>query len=363
MPDARRIPPELYAAVAQLRQAGARVDILKQFNRGKPDLLVGKAGRTTLIYVDRSEVDASRKEMSTEVERFIAWWNLGLDRLAPAVKFCSTIEEAIEFANSSYVPPTDPDPDPPPPPPPVDTFSNAFYWHLTGEWDSLYLTGGTSRLVVTEGEDNANSRAPTVLFNHIVLPTDTPRRTEVGCVTTAKTFAEGEESLLQTEITFPADFPSVPTTQYIGVLRFSAFTNGLPPIELLVKKRPDNTEHVYLRHLGPEHDLASESTLDAAGGYIWSTPLLRTASVTQPNTLKIALKVKWSTNPLNGWIEVYKDYNFTTPAMARFAGKTLTDTSGTVRCYVRQGINAHPSFASAIRVAYAWTNWQITRPA
>lgn len=353
-----QIDPRLIEIRDALRsEPGVRAFIVNQFDRGRPDLLVGKNQRTSLITVARNFSSADNLP-PLERERFLSHWNSNL--AIGAARYCVTPAQSLEFANTSFTEPPDDPPDVPPPP--ADPFENAFAWHYSGQFDT-FLRSGANSIIFSEAPDNVNSRVPTVLANHIVLPTDTPRRCEVAAlIGTAKTFQEDDETTLSIEIFFPQDLPTFPQNQYIQILRFSASTNGFPPIELIIRRKTDNTEHVYLRHLGTDHDLLGQTTLDLTGGYIWSTPLVRSAGNSTPNYLILTFKIYWHTNPANGWIELYRNYNLTTPLFTRFYGKTLTDTSGTVRCYFRQGINAHSSFASPIRVGYANTNWLTKRP-
>jgi hypothetical protein len=358
---AKQIDPKVYEAISLLRaNPGTRVKALKLYDRDAPHLLVSKGTRVSLIRVNLEDSDISRPQLSIGSERWDAWYNLGLP--VSAVKFCNTPAEAVEFANSNYVPPVvsplPPTVLPPTTAPPVGPFNNAFSWVMTGQFDTIHQTATAQRIVISEAENVSQSRRPALLLDHSVLNTDSPRRTEISAVADGVNFKEGATTTGGFEVQFPSDFPVISASHYVGIFRFSANVNGFPPIEFLVKKRADNTEWVYLRHLGTTHDLASETTLDAAGGYIYSTPLLRKVSDTVPNWMIFNFKIHWSDNASLGWIELYRDYDYSTPAMARFTGKTLTDTSGTVRCYARQGINAHSSLPTNVRVTYSNANWE-----
>jgi hypothetical protein len=277
----------------------------------------------------------------------------------------NTPAEAVAAANFVYDPPSSNYPavvlPPNAPTGPADAFQNAFKHNLYGSWTTVTPTSPGDRITISEAQEG-NPSVSSGIVNIRVKNGDSPGRTEVWNQESTNLLQDNDTADLNFEVSFPSDFPAVPTTRYVGVARLSAFTNGLPPLEVLVKANGSGVDTVWLRENGSEHDLASQSTLDAAGGYLWSTPLVRSVGYPNLNWLKLTIRVKFSTNPAVGWIELYQNYNMSTPVMARTFKKTLSDTTGTVRDYFRTGINRHSNITGDMRVMFNNVWCRIVRP-
>jgi hypothetical protein len=363
------IHPRVYVFRDALREAGARVFLLQAFDRDSPQIIGAKrTGRLGAIYVP---LENDSDLLPPGQERYLRWLNDGPAPAAGrhAAKVCRFPADSVAYLNEPE--PTNSDeeeeeepPPPPPPPPPTDPWQNAFRWSLTGEADNR-VSADPNRVVFSEAtiftataDGPGVGARPAIHQNFYVDTGDAAGRNEHMLTgTESKLFRENDESDIQFIVMFPNDgtFPIVSTNHYVQFFRILASVNGFPPIEFLVKNNASNQERVWLRHLGTDHDVALQSTLDVAGGYIWSEPLVRNIYH------RFMLRVHWSDDPAEGWMELYKN-EATVPVMARVYGKTLTDTSGTVRCYPAWGVRRHTAITGRTRVVLLNTQWEITRP-
>lgn len=360
--------PRVLAMRDAMRTAGIRTKLTQEFERGGPDLLVGKDGQNKpLLWVSRGEIAAGRPQVPPEIERYIRWWNDSSSPKVPIGIQVATPAQAVAAANLEVDPaeglPTVVVAPPPGPSVPIpDAFTGSFKHNAYGEWNN-YARAADDRITLSEVlEGNGGQNPQSAIVNFLVKNGDANGRCEAWCALEPKIFRANDVVDIEFWVSFPPDYPVYPTNRQVHFVRLSAFTNGLPPLEFMTKMDGAGVQKVWLRSLGSDHDLLGQSTLDVAGGYLWSTPLVRAVSYANMNWLKLMLRVKFSTDPAVGWLELYKDYNYTTPIMARVAAKTMTDTSGTVRDYLRIGINRHTSITGDTLIRFANVRYTITRP-
>jgi hypothetical protein len=362
------INPQVLAVEDALRKSGIRTFLTQRYQRGGPKFLVGKAGRNApLLWVNQGEANPTRPQVSSEEERWIQWLNYGQDPLVPTAVQAQTPQDAVDKSNHVYIagsewPPNLPIYNPGPSGS-ADAFATAFKHSLLGDWSNFNAVDA-SRFIISDAPIGINSSLwpQSAWVNCLIKNGDATNRAEVfnSNDTAGKVFKQNDTADINFEVSFQSDFPAT-TTARQTIMRLSAFTNGLPPLEFLLKKNGAGVDTIFLRLLGSEHDLAGQSTLDTVGGYVWSTPLVRASGYTAMNWLKLTLRCYFQPDS-TGWVELYRDYNFNTPVLARTNTKLLTDTSGTVRSYARFGLDRHSSITGDTRGIISACRYRITRP-